>query len=105
MKAALALCAAVACTSAAPRPQFAGMPPERFQGDGVAVVLFVSDVRQYCNSDVPPGYTLIACAKRVDDTPVIVMPNPCPLGEYEFYARIACHELGHTNLWPGDHPE
>ena len=105
MKPAIVLLAALASTASAERQQFAGMPPERYQGDGVAVVLFVSDVREYCNTNTPAGYVLIACAKKIDGVPVIVMPNPCPIGDIDFYARVACHELGHVNGWPGRHPE
>lgn len=107
MKTLITLAAAIPLAAATPtdRPYYAGMPPERYQGEGVAVVLFVNDVRQYCNADIPPGYVLYACAGERDGVPTIVMPNPCPVGDIEFYARIACHELGHISGWSGNHPE
>lgn len=30
--------------------------------------------------------------------------NPCNYPE-DRYARSLCHEMGHTNGWPGDHPD
>lgn len=35
---------------------------------------------------------------------VIVLPNPCTWPNRSDFADIACHELGHANLWPANHP-
>ncbi|WPZ05474.1 hypothetical protein [Pelagerythrobacter marinus] len=105
MKALAAIAAGLSVASAAPveRPYFAGMPPERFQGEGVAIVMFADDVNDHCPLGVPAGYTLLGCAFQVEGTPVLVLPNPCPMGDVELFARIACHELGHRNGWSGGH--
>lgn len=34
----------------------------------------------------------------------IIMPDPC-LYPDENYARLMCHELGHTKGWPSNHPD
>lgn len=84
-------------------PIYSGMPPERFQGDGAAVVVFLSDVEQLCGP-AEPGFKKLACAfKGKDGVPVLVLPSPCPLGEVESFARLTCHELGHRNGWGGNH--
>ncbi len=109
MKTLVTLAAAIPLAAATPtdRPYYAGMPPERYQGEGVAVVLFVNDVRQYCHAEVPPGYTLLACAGERDGVPTIVLPDPCPFGAAgEMFATLACHEKAHSSHnWPGNHPE
>lgn len=80
---------------------YSGMPPERFQGDKVAVVFFTSDVESLCGTN--PPYQILACHKRIKDTSYIVLPNPCPHGRTEYFAKLACHELGHANLWGRNH--
>jgi hypothetical protein len=81
-----------------------GMPPERFRGDVATVVIFTdrAGIGRLCGIAQPP-YTIIACAGRIDGTPVIVMPNPCPLGDSEIYAKVMCHEMAHINGWPATH--
>lgn len=81
-----------------------GMPPERFQGEAVAVTLFVNDVTQFCGKP-PEGYRILACQKEVRGVDYIVLPNPCPLGDVEFFAKLACHEIAHARGWPGIHGE
>lgn len=81
---------------------FAGMPPERFQGDSAAVVFFVSDVSQICGK-APPGYVKLACHARIKGTSYIVLPNPCPFGATETFARLACHETAHSRGWGPNH--
>lgn len=110
-KAFAAVLAAIMCASAAPAqtpgyntPYSSAMPPERFRGDGAAVVFFVSDVEAYCGPS-DPGKRVIACARRTrDGTPVIVLPNPCPIAELgDPYAIVACHEAGHVSGWGANH--
>lgn len=108
MKTFITLAAAIPLAAATPtdRPYYAGMPPERYQGEGVAVVLFVNDVRQYCHAEVPPGYTLLACAGEREGVPTIVMPNPSRAANAgDPYAILMQHELAHLSGWPGNHPE
>lgn len=81
---------------------YSGMPPERFQGDGAAVVFFTSDVESLCG--VKPPYRILACHRRINGTSYIVLPNPCPYGAAgDDYAVLACHELAHRNFWSGMH--
>ena len=108
MKTLLVLAAAVPLASATPleRTHYDGMPPARYQAEGAALVLFVDDVRPYCNVPVAEGYTLIACAGERDGVPIIVMPHPAyaaSLGDP--YAVVMWHELAHTQGWSGSHPE
>lgn len=83
-------------------PLFAGMPPHRFQGDGASVVIFASDVTRYCGP-APAGYVKLGCQGTKDGVPIIVLPNPCIVGDREAFARIACHEGAHRNGWGGNH--
>jgi hypothetical protein len=81
-----------------------GTPPARFQSDSAAIILFVSGdgVEQLCGKS-PPGLRTMACTKTPPDKPpLMVMPNPC-LVEYDYYAHLLCHELGHVNGWPATH--
>jgi hypothetical protein len=70
-------------------------PPQRFQGNNVAVVNFTDErvVQRMC----PHVSGAIGCA--VGNT--IYVPNPCRWGDA--YATLMCHELGHTNGWSANH--
>jgi hypothetical protein len=80
-----------------------GWPPRgRYRRDATAQVHFVDQkhVTGYCDAGDPdaPGDVTIACQSGF----TLYLPNPCAYrGEY---ARIACHELGHINGWPNNHP-
>ncbi|MGX7895451.1 hypothetical protein [Tsuneonella sp. HG222] len=108
MKAGYALAALLCCAPSAPvetgpgTPHFAGMPPERFMREDVAVVLFVKDVGKFCGT-APEGLTLIACVREVSDRKIIFMPHPALYGENDFYARIMAHELAHVAGWTANH--
>lgn len=58
-----------------------------------------------CGGDIVQFMTgnrqIFACA-GVNKT-WIIMPDPCAHTD-ESYARLMCHELGHTKGWPADHP-
>lgn len=84
-------------------PYFTGLPPAEFQSDNAQVVVFTSTVTRFCG-EAPEGIRIIACSRTVNKTPVLFLPNPCLAGQTEYYARIACHELGHRNGWSGNHP-
>ena len=106
MKALLALAALVAATPATGpgTPYYSGMPPVRYQGEGIAIVAFVDDVSPYCGT-APAGLVVLACTQSMKDgTPVIIMPNACLFGDVDAYARILCHERGHAAGWPSNHP-
>lgn len=99
----MTLLAAAALAAAAPQTTSlvdSGYPPVAYQGDTFGIVFFVDDAASLCGVP-PPGYRILGCHK--DGT--IVMPNPCK-EEYvgEAYAKLMCHEMGHRNGWPGDHP-
>lgn len=83
-----------------------GYPPARYQHDGTAsLTMFVGQktVNTVCG-EAPRGWRTMACAFPDTDRKM-VLPNPCS-AEFagESFARLACHELGHLNGWPGNHP-
>ena len=83
----------------------AEMPPERFRGNSVAVVVFTdrAGIEEMCGK-AEPGSVIIACHQKTKNgTSVIAMPNPCILGDTEFYAKIQCHENGHGQGWGREH--
>lgn len=71
-------------------------PPERFQGDGWAIVTWV-DVAQVDAACRQMGAEadgrIQGCAKGRN----VILPNPCRLEGYS--ADVTCHELGHVNGW------
>lgn len=82
-------------------------PPLRFQREAMVVVQLKTqaEIGAVCESlrqdPPPPGRRYLACA-----TPalhVAYLSNPCDYPD-ERYAKTFCHELGHLNGWPGDHP-
>jgi hypothetical protein len=82
-----------------------GTPPDRFQKDGAAIVMFVStrDQMDAICGKAPPGLKTMACTHMEDGKPAIVtMANPCGV-TYDYYAHLLCHEMGHVNGWPRTH--
>lgn len=80
------------------------LPPEKFQGDAVAVLVSTSSqqvVEKECG--LRPKGKIIACAEVGKQGGLVVMPNPCVFSrnfpEQELYATLLCHELGHINGW------
>ena len=103
MKVLLALAAMAMVGASTPRPQYAGMPPYRYMGDGITITVFTSKVEAFCGPPTP-GFQIVGCYRRTNGRPVVVLPNPCLFPE-EFFATIACHEKAHaTHNWPADHP-
>lgn len=83
----------------------ADMPPERYRGNSVAVVVFTDreGIEAMCGK-AEQGSVIIACHQRTKEgVSVITMPNPCALGNSEFYAKIACHEAAHGQGWGREH--
>jgi hypothetical protein len=70
-----------------------------WQKDNIVMVAFVSDPGTACSQLLggPPNPFVLACVDDIGGRKV-VLPNPC-LIKNEHYARLACHELGHTNGW------
>lgn len=69
------------------------MPPTDKRGNTTAKLTTMSNeqIRAHC------GDGQIACA-RVGGADVW-LPNPCAYARREWFALLACHELGHTNGW------
>jgi hypothetical protein len=70
-----------------------------WQQDNVVVVAFTSNPSVVCNKLLGGDYNsdVMGCVDDIGGKRM-VLPNPC-LIKNEHYARIACHELGHTNGW------
>mgnify|MGYP000220990895 CR=1 FL=1 len=101
----LAIAALPALVSATPNygTVNSDMPPERFRGDSASVVVFTDrqGIEENCGK-AQPGFVIIACHRQtMKGVNVIFMPNPCLLGDSEFYAKIQCHENAHGNGWSG----
>ncbi len=81
-------------TFLAPIPSGAG-----WQKDNIVVVSFTSNPGEACAALLggKPDDSILACVDDIGGRKM-VLPNPC-LIKNEHYARIACHELGHTNGW------
>lgn len=84
------------------------IPPVEYRGDHMATVAFISSNitrNELCTTYVqripPAGWEWKGCASK--ESNLMIVPNPCAYKE-ESYARHVCHELGHLNGWPGDHP-
>lgn len=76
------------------------LPPSRYQDNVVTAIEFGTVVMR-CGHLAGPGQRVLSCAST-KPTKVMVVPHPCQSsGEY---AKIVCHELGHVNGWPADHP-
>lgn len=85
-----------------------GSPPARFRGANDARVVFSDNVGRDC---VDAGHKIgfrartdltNACAVLGGPETVLIVKNPCR--ESGEYARVLCHELGHVNGWPVNHP-
>lgn len=85
------------------RQAYVLQPPKHDQGDAVAVVSFVTDTDAACRqlgADVSANVGIAGCAKGA----TVILPNPCAWPNESDYRDIACHELGHRNGWPPNHP-
>ncbi len=75
------------------------LPPERYRGDAKVQVRFTKHAEPLCRIIKAPAGS-IACAPVGGD--LIIAPNPCAWRDP--YAKLMCHELGHSNSWPAEHP-
>lgn len=78
-------------------PTWRDKPPARFQGNTSAAVVFTDAamIARACPSTPNP----VACTRGR----TIYMPNACAWSDP--YAVLLCHEIGHVNSWPADHPQ
>lgn len=87
---------------------YSGQPPKAYRNDVGYGVMAVSDVSKACLiaglEDIPD--TIVnACTVSRGNNHVVIMPNPCaPRWANDEFARHLCHEQGHVNGWPGNHP-
>lgn len=65
--------------------------------DNTVTVSFVQDPNEVCGP-ASPGMIILACVDKIGGKKM-VLPNPCPYRDKDVYARLVCHELGHTNYW------
>lgn len=70
--------------------------------DTTVIVSFVEDPDKTCSDmhSIPPhpDSIIMACVNDIGGKHVI-LPNPCKYAEKDAYARLACHEMSHTNGW------
>lgn len=81
------------------------LPPVRFRGDNTVVVTFAKPelVQELCrNHEQERDPHLVGCAHFLP--PSMVVPNACDFPN-ETYARIICHEGGHSRGWTYKHEE
>ena len=79
-------------------------PPVQYRGDTHADAHFVSQAKLQvlCQMKVEVGKTLLGCARS--NPREVFISNPCQSLD-QLWAKEFCHELGHVNGWPEDHPQ
>lgn len=85
---------------------FDGWPPLRFTRDTSAFIHFVAPqfVSAKCDDGKPdPDHPTEACSFGPPSE--VYVPNPCDYDARDDYARLLCHEIGHLNGWPANHPK
>jgi len=95
MKWFLALPLLLAACEQPPGPSFNAKPPVAYQGDAQFTVVTTSagTIQRICND---PNARFCAVNNTVFTT------NPCNWTDP--YANAMCHEKGHINGWPSNHP-
>jgi hypothetical protein len=83
-------------------------PPVEQTGDNSALVYFVQNeevINAACKNKNPSTIILgcVYSSTKKGQPPLMIIGNPCDYPD-EKYARHVCHELGHVNGWPKDHP-
>lgn len=81
----------------------ASEPPARYQGAAFALAQFAdtATVLRVCGGSAhEAGVMVEACVRNS----VIIAPNPCQWPGSDTYAQLLCHEMGHVNGWPANHP-
>lgn len=82
---------------------YAQRPPPEYRGNRTVAVSFVDRPSESCRemgSRLGPGQYARAC----EQAQRLVLPNPCTWPDQSDFVQLVCHELGHANGWPGDHP-
>lgn len=79
----------------------ADLPPVHLRVNKTVSVEFVNNANTKDNCGVASKGRFVACASVGGIQ--MILPNPC-LYTDDNYARMVCHELGHTNGWETDHP-
>jgi hypothetical protein len=69
-----------------------------------AVIRFQNNTGKYPVSCDEKGDPLPSEACSFGPPNEIYMPNPCSFPPSDDYARLMCHEIGHLNGWPDNHP-
>lgn len=83
------------------------LPPIQYRGDATATVEFIDPeaVPALCSALGAPPLRLPRYALACTVGTTIIMPNPCAWPNRSDYRDMLCHELGHKNGWPADHPK
>lgn len=111
MKSLAALAAAVLLAAPSEPPRWSNaIPPERFQRTGLVPVLFIPQpgIAGACGGagEPPEGLVIVACTVTLESgARLVVMPDPCPFAEADYYARIMCHEASGHYLSNWSHEE
>lgn len=106
---ALTILLAVAAPFGPGTVNYDGWPPARYDAHAIVKVRFAdpSDINGPFCGKAAAGMQTLACA-AFDNTSgewIITLPEPCSYPQSDNYARLACHEKGHANGWPGNHPK
>jgi hypothetical protein len=81
-----------------------GTPPIKYQKDVKVTMYF--DQPNIINRTLYKGHAVCGSslfAYTDTQNKVMHLPNPCTYPQTDPYARLACHEMGHANGWPGYH--
>jgi hypothetical protein len=84
-------------------------PPAEYTGDASALVYFRANeevINTACKNK-NPATMILGCVYRPTksgEPMLMIIGNPCDYPD-ERYARHVCHELGHVNGWPANHPD
>lgn len=79
----------------------APLPQPKYMGNKIVIVKFVDDANTKKNCGVASEGHIVACSGIGQDW--MILPNACQFKD-DPYARVVCHELGHSNGWPANHP-
>jgi hypothetical protein len=75
------------------------LPPKEYRGDAKVTVHFTRHAEVLCKIIKADGRP-IACAPIGGD--LIIAPNPCDW-KSDAWARLMCHEKGHSLGWGAEH--
>lgn len=100
--AAIAASVIAVAVAACAAPPFADRPPARFQGDASFTLNLVAPERV---DDACQQLGAPRAARACQRGGLVIFPNPCAWANPSDLRDLLCHELGHVNAWPGDHPK